>query len=191
MNLKLPKWSKRTLVLPLLIVVGLLAAACGEGSGGPVEVPAKANFVASVNLGEILLRENIEDLQRLLGEDGDGASLQESLAEFEQEIGFDLRQIENLRVFGELLDDDLAAEAPDYFGIIARGNVDQATFDAILGSIEGDTELSTYRGHPVLSATQSDEEFSLTLLGGDTLVAGSVEALRDTVDLYEGDLRLR
>ena len=174
--------------LAAAVLLALAAAACTDAPPPePIDlVPADANLVAHIDLGQILLDPDVsggfESVP--LGEDGP-ATLDEALAEFEAETGIDLLQFANIVVFGAFdpagLDDQ-----PD-FGILARGTFDG---DAILDKVRlgsgGELREDEYRGHALLIGAEEDgSETVMTVLADEVFVFGTLGAVTSVIDVLE------
>ncbi len=188
---------KRGIVLGLVPLLALALAACGSPEPTPTSTPAPtssrflvpdgASFVAEVRLGEIVADQEIAALYELLPFDEDQPSTIQGLLDLAQdETGIDLRAFSRVLIFGDTSRQDL-------FGAIATGTIDQDAFiESIEESIEQATgeEFSTsdHRGYKLRSVPVFGiGELAHVFLDEETLVFGTVPAVRQTIDVLKGD----
>lgn len=177
----------RALAGGLVTSILLLVIGCGGGGGLPPSeelVPEGANLIAKVLLKEVLANQDIAELYAALPKDNDvPATLQGLLGRTQEKIGIDLRKFSQAVLFGN-------TDREDFFGLIAEGTFDR---DALLLDIVQATgvEFTTaeYKGHELRTFTisEEEEEGALVFLDEETLAFGSPEAVRQVVDVLEGD----
>ena len=179
----------RAALLALAIHLSLAAAACEAAPLEPIDlVPADANLVASIELGQLLTDPDLAGAfeSAPLGEEAP-ASLDDALAEFEAETGIDLHQFSRVIVFGvvETLDD---VEDQGEFGILARGEFDGDTLlDKIRLEAGSDVREDEYRGHALLIGDEENgSRTAMTVLADEVFVFGTLGAVTAVIDVFEG-----
>jgi hypothetical protein len=177
-----PKLIAASLAMTVFI---LAAAGCG-GEDAPSAgklVPKGVNFLLQVRPSAALEDGDLARLYESLPTDGgQPPTLAGLLLEAERETGVDPRQFSSLLVFGNL-------ESENAFAVIANGTFEQ---DAILNSVAmaAEAEFSTtdYKGYDLHSlVSPDDDEVAVAFLDDETLVFGTLELVRQVVDMQEGD----
>ena len=194
------RWVTKGRAAALAAAVGLslAAAGCGEALPEPIGlVPADASFVASVELGRILLDPDVASafVSLPFGEDGPG-SLEEAIAQVEEETGIDLLQFSSIVVFGvfdptaspeEQTGDHMAFGPGGPFAILARGSFDGDTiFERVRSLSDAEVREDEYRDHALLIVAKEDgTEIAMAVLGGEVFVVGTLGALTSVIDVLE------
>ncbi len=166
-----------------VILTGL--AGCGGGGGPsfkPIElVPQDANFVADVQIARIINDKDFQDAYNKAPKSGDQpATWDQALAKFTAETGIDLHQFTDGLVFGDL------SRASDYFCAVVEGTFDETQFIENIKAKSGtDFTTTDYKGYTLY--TQEDDSASITFLGKTNLLAGTTQAVKDSIDVSKGD----
>ncbi len=165
---------KKTLFI-LFMAVLVVSPLVGCGGGGetvtPIElVPQKANMIGLIDLSQIISDEDIAELY------------DEALDLAMEESGLDLTDFEEGLMFGEVSE---ATGDMDYSGIIVKGTFEESDLIASIES-ERDEQFTTinYQGHVIY--TDFYEEMGLAFLGSDAFVIGSMEAVKDVIEVNKG-----
>ena len=160
----------------------VLASACGGGSSSDGEgrkVPARTNILFGIRLGDILGDSDLTDLANsALSPLGENAALDRALDEIIEKAGFDPRAVTHALLFGDV-------ESDEYFGIFIEGSIDQ---DSLLSALEAEQVplvKEEYKGRELY--TVHDGETTVAFLDSGEILIGSPEAVRDTIDVMEGD----
>jgi hypothetical protein len=176
----------------LLIVTSvLLTMALLTACGGPQPavrsshlVPPNASFIAQIQLEKLL---QDADFAELVGQASPGLgqahSLDDLLDQVQREVGVDFRQFQSALLFADVAQDG------EYFGVIARGQVNQ---DRLLSALEdsGEYTVSTvdYAGHRVYVDHTDADNPAIAILNDEILVLGSLVAVQDVIDVRQGNL---
>ncbi|TET39412.1 MAG: hypothetical protein E3J65_03820 [Dehalococcoidia bacterium] len=177
-------------VVPLLLIVALFVTSLIAVGCGPAPtivaidlVPQEANLVASIQISRILT-----DADLIAAYDG-WEKDPEMPQTFEQamdlvadEIGIDLRDFSEAVIFGDTESEDY------YFGAIITGTFDRvALIESIEGAIGEEMITTDYRGYTTYTITIEGEEGAICFLNDDSFVFGSIDAVRDVIDVKEGE----
>ena len=177
----------RRVIPGIVAAVGvLLIVGCG-GRGIPRSeelVPDSANVIGRLELSEILVDADIAELYASAPKEEDQPATFQGLLDLAQdEIGIDLREFSHAVFFGN-------TDREEFFGIIAEGAFDRDTL--LLSIVEAAKgQFSTgYKGHELRTLQdQEDGKLALVFLDDETLVFGLDEAVRQVIDVLEGDRR--
>jgi len=174
-----------------LIALALLllpAAGCSSSGAKPAVqlVPQAANFVAVVQVGNLLNDKELMELNKKDNpeEDDEDASPQQRLEEFAEETGIDLKTISELVVFGDI--SDLQNPGTGYMGCIARGSYDPELVIKNFENEAGKELNTTVYGEYTLYSSGKDR-YSLTFIDDDMMVFGTPKAVTDTLDVLTKD----
>ncbi len=175
------------LLVPVATVAVTLAVLAGCGGGGgpsfrPIElVPQDANFIADVQVQRIINDKDFQDAYNKSQKSGDEpATWDDALAKVTAETGVDLRQFTDAMIFGDL------SRASDYFCGIAAGTFDETQFIAnVKAKSENDFTTSDYKGYTIY--TEEGDSATLAFLGKTTLLLGTLQAVKDSIDVSKGD----
>ena len=175
--------------LAATVLLTLAAVGCSETPPPePIDlVPADANLVAHIDLGQILLDPDLgggfESVP--LGEDAP-ATLDEALAEFEAETGIDLLQFTRIVAFGRI-DTTTSLDAQSDFAIMARGTFDgDAILDKVRLGSAGELREDEYRDHVLLVGVEVDgSQTAMTVLADEVFVFGTPGAVTSVIDVLE------
>ena len=176
----------KAIFVALVLGIGLFAIACGGGGKNePLKlVPEGATLIVEIQVADILEKVDLDSLLDALPDEEDGPqTVDEALDLLSEEIGVDLRDISRTIFFGDLQRED------DYFGIIARGTLDEQRLVAAIQEASGaPLSTKTYKGRDLhVFGDEPDGFVTFTLLSEETLVIGNSDAVRDVIDVQEGD----
>jgi hypothetical protein len=174
------------LVPPVLLTLALLMA-CGGPQPAVVSshlVPPNASFIVQIQLEKLLQDADFAELVRQAPPGlGQAHSLDELLEQAQREVGVDFRQFQSVLLFADVAQDG------EYFGVIARGQVNQ---DRLLSALEdsGEYTVSTvdYAGHRVYVDHADADNPAIAFLNDEMLVLGSLAAVQDVIDVQQGNL---
>ncbi len=180
--------STKLFGVTLLMAMLLGISACGDENKSSSDelVPEGPTFLANIELAGILSDTDIESLFDVLPAGDDGfPGLDDLMDQVLEETGIDLRQVSNVRVFGNLFGED----EDQYFGLIVRGTFDEG---ALAKALEEGTDdvvnTSQYKDHEVYT-DHGESQLALSLVEEDLLVYGSLDAVRAVIDVREGDAK--
>ena len=192
-------------LLAILLVSMITLTGCTATPGKPPEstqippaVPQRANFLAEVELAEIINDEDFAELYREIA--AQEATLPETLDaaldEVQRETGINLRDFTHVIVFADALallesmESSQDNAGPDYWGALVEGALDE---DSFIDSIERERgkELATsnYQNFTIyaLSDTrEQDEAFSIAFPAEGQMIIGTGLAVRDVIDVTVG-----
>ena len=175
----------KAMLMALVLAGVLVSAACGGGEETePLKlVPEGATLIAEIEVADILENVDLDSLLDALPDEEDvPQTIDEALDLFVKETGIDLRDISRAILFGDLERED------NYFGLIVRGDFDEEDLvAAIQKAADGSFFIETYKGHGLHIDEDDPDSGALTLLDQETLLLGSPDAVRDVIDVKEGD----
>jgi hypothetical protein len=177
---------KKTFSIFIVVLLFSLLLGCDGGEGTPTAiklVPEKANMIGHIDLSQILGDEDISTLYEAMPiEPGDPQTLDEAFAMAMEGIDLDSMDFGEGLIFGEI---SAATGDMDYGGIVVKGTFEE---NDLIASIKSgtDEEFTTisYKGCEI--NTDSDEETGIATLGSDAFVIGSMEAVKDVIDVKQG-----
>ena len=171
------------LFIAALLVSLLLGCNGGEGTTTAINlVPQKANMIGNIDLSQIITDEDIAELYEAMPlEPGGPQQLNEAFALAMEGVGLDLMDFREGLIFGEI---SAATGDMEYGGIVVKGTFEESDLIASIesGMDEGFTTIS-YKGCEI--NTDSDEETGNAFLGSDAFVIGSMEAVKDVIDVKQ------
>ncbi len=177
-------------VVPLLLIVALfvtslIAVGCGSA---PVIVaidlvPQEANLVASIQISRILTDADLIAFYNEATKEPDiPQTFEQAMDLVADEIGIDPRDFSEAVIFGDTESEDY------YFGAIITGTFDrEALIESIEGAIGEGMIITDYRGYPIYTIRIEGEEGAISFLSDDSFVFGSIDAVRDVIDVKEGE----
>ena len=172
--------------LLVLVFISVIVVGCetpGTGLTAIELVPQDANLIANIQISEIIndgdLRDAYAEFEK---EPGQPQTIEEALDELVDEIGIDLRDFSEAVIFADIT----TIEQADYLGVIIEGTFNETQF---IGNIEQQAgeELITsdYKGYRLY--TDEGEEVGITFLTSRVLLLGTMEAVKDAIDVSKGD----
>lgn len=174
--------------LLVLVLVLSTVAGCKASESTAIEfVPRYANLIANIQVNKIIDDQDLGDLYyKFTRSLGHRQTVSEALDLFFEETGVDLRQISEVVVFADIA----ALEWEDYyFGLIVEGTFDGEEFIHNIEEKTGEEfTTSDYRGYTLYMDEQ--EDFGATFLSDRILTFGTTEAIKDTIDIKEGDMEM-
>lgn len=167
------------------VYFGVIHKPAAEPIAAAAYVPEGVDIVAYGELSNIVGDEDFKDLyQKVYEEYGDPswpASIDAALNQLEQDYGIDLREFSHVNMFGKMENGGSV-----YAGIIAKGTFDKNALIQSLEEIPGLTQTD-YKGYTIYKFTAEGQEIGIAFLDGDTLVAGTLDATKDVIDVKIGD----
>jgi hypothetical protein len=175
--------------IPLIIVALLVSLLVG--CNGTTEtmtsielVPQSADIVGKINMSQILGDKDLTGLYDSLPKDSDTPQTFDDAVDMViEEAGIDLRDFEEALIFG---DTSSGTEDTNYFGAIVEGTF---TKGDLIAAIEEamDIELDPfdYKGYEIY--TDQDQQGAIVFLNDETSVIGTVELVKDVIDVKKGD----
>jgi len=175
------------------VILAVMAVGCGGSDGGNKEplpasielVPQGVDFVGEVKLSPIL-EDPVADMVAAMYSDvaGTPQTLDAALDMFEEESGLDLRDCNECVLFGKAA--YYIQGGDDYTAVIAKGDFEESSQITSLGdAMEVTLDSTDYKGYVVY--TDQWQEFTVAFLRGDVLVFGTMQPVKDVIDVLEGD----
>jgi len=170
--------------LLILVFMSAIVAGCGAPGLTAIEfIPQDANLMASIQLSKIINDQDLRDAYaEFESEPGQSQTLEDALDEFAGETGIDLRDFSEAVIFADIT----TIEHADYMGAIIEGSFNETQF---ISSIEREAgqEFATsyYKGYKLY--TDEWEEFGISFLTSSVLILGTMEAVKDAIDVSKGD----
>jgi hypothetical protein len=190
------------LVISLLTVALMLAAvACGSEPKGSISekeaVPQRANLIARISLESALADNGIRNVYDKVDKGTDvPATFDEFLQMFREQTGLDLKGFKEATLFGDITDpsqilpEQGVAPSEGYLGVIVSGTFKK---DELIAAIEKGTgqklESEAYKGYDIYTGIEENsgaESASLAFLDEGVFVVGSVDAVKDVIDVKNG-----
>ncbi|MFQ5925529.1 MAG: hypothetical protein ACE5IE_05985 [Dehalococcoidia bacterium] len=165
-----------------LFVGSLLAVGCVPGIVAIDLVPQEANLVARIQIGRILADPDlIAAYDEATKEPDMPQTFEQALDRVEDEIGIDPRDFSEAVIFADI-------ESEDYFGAIISGTFDrEALMESIEQAIGEEMTATEYRGYTIHTIAIEGEEWAIFFLSDGSFVFGSLDAVRDVIDVKEGE----
>jgi hypothetical protein len=193
-------------VLVATVFVGLIAlAGCSATPAGPPDstpppaaIPQRANFLAKVELAEIMNDEDFGGLyHEVAAQEGIlPETLDDALDEVQREIGVNLRDFADATVFADALSLPEVMESypygadSAYWGVLVRGELDESTFiDGVESKIGKELPRNSYQSLTIYAVTDAHEQdvaLSLAFPADGEMVIGADAAVRDFIDVAVG-----
>ena len=193
------------LVISLLTVALMLAAvACGSEPKGSISekeaVPQRANLIARISLESALADNGIRNVYDKVDKGTDvPATFDEFLQMFREQTGLDLKGFKEATLFGDITDpsqilpEQGVAPSEGYLGVIVSGTFKK---DELIAAIEKGTgqklKSEAYKGYDIyaIEADTTDLSFAnlaLAFPGDGVLVVGSIDVVKDVIDVRNGE----
>ena len=169
-------------LMALLLVSVTTISGCGGGPSTATNmVPQNATFVANIQIERILTDPDLIAAYDGWEKEPDmPETFDELLLQIEEESGIDPRDFSEATVFGD-------SNAPgDYLGIILEGSFSEDTLITGIEYALGHMTPSTYNGHLVYEGEYEGTPTGLCLLSTHTVLGGTLEAVKDAIDVVEG-----
>ena len=172
-----------------LVLVLMLATVAGCKASGPTAielVPRYANLIANIQVDKIINDQDLEDsYYRITRSLGQRQTVSEALDEIFEETGIDPRHISEIVIFGDMA----VSEPEDYLGLIIEGTFDDEEFIHNFEEQTGEEfTTSDYRGY--ILYIDEWEGYGITFLSDGIVIIGATEAVKDTIDVNEGDIEM-
>jgi len=174
------------IVLVIVVVVAVVAAlAVALTAPSAIQaidlVPQNANFIASIQISQILTDEDIvEAYNEAQKPPAWPQTFDEALAWAEDEAGLDPSVFSEVLVFGDI-------ESEDYFGAMVKGTFDpEALIDSIEEAVGEEMSISSYEGYQIYTVTIGDQAVAICFLSDDTIAVGLEDGIKDVIDVTQG-----
>ena len=168
----------------MLVLVLTVTTGCKESEPAAIElVPQHVNMLGSIQLSQILNdKDLIEAYDEIEKESGEPQTFKEALDEIIEETGVDPRDFSEAIIFGDLSE----FEQDEYIGFVLKGTFNQKQYINRLED-KGNREFVTsdYKGYKLY--IDEEDEYGLAFLGNTIILAGSIEAVKDAIDVRKGD----
>lgn len=177
-------------VVPLLLIIALFVSSLVAVGCEPAPVivaidlvPQEANLVASIQISRILT-----DADLIAAYDGwekdpeMPQTFEQAMDQVADEVGIDPRDFSEAVIFGDIESEDY------YLGAIITGTFDrEALIESIEQAIGEEMTTTEYKGYAIYTITIEGEEGAICFLSDDSFVCGSIDAVRDVIDVKEGE----
>jgi len=178
---------KKTIPLLIVVILVLLPVGCNGTAETitPIElVPQSADIVGRINIGQILGDNDLAGLYESMPKDSDTPqTFDEAIDMVITEAGIDLTDLKEALIFG---DTSSRTENTGYFGAIVEGTRSQGDLTTAIEEA-ADTELNSldYKGYDIY--TDQEQQLAIVFLDDETFVIGTLEPVKDVIDVKEGD----
>jgi len=180
-----PYISWKAMLIALVFATVLFAMACGGGKETePLKlVPEGATLIAEIEVAGILEKVDLDSLLDAVPDEEDvPQTVDEALDLIVNFTGIDLRDISRAIIFGDPQRED------DYVGLIVRGVFDEKDLvAAIQRAVRAPLLTEIYKGRELHMPQDDPDSLVFTLLDQETLLLGSLDAVRQVIDVQEGD----
>jgi len=170
--------------LLVLVFMSTIVAGCGAPGLTATEfIPQDANLIANIQISKIINDRHLRDAYaEFEKEPGQPQTLEEALDELVDETGIDLRDFSEVVIFA----DTATLAQAGYLGVIIEGTFNESQ---LIDSIEQESgeefTTSDYKGYSLY--TDEGEEFGIAFLTNRVLLLGTIEAVKDAIDVSKGD----
>ncbi len=170
--------------LLVLVFMSAIVVGCEAPGLTAIElVPQDANLIANIQISKIIndrdLRDAYDEAEK---EAGQPQTIEEALDELVEETGIDLRDFSEVVIFADIA----TLTQAGYLGVIVEGTFNETQF---INNIEQQTgeefTTSDYKGYRLY--TDEGEEFGIAFLTNRVLLLGTMEAVKDAIDVSKGD----
>jgi hypothetical protein len=177
---------KSVYILIILLISTLLisASGCQSEQYKAIElIPAKSNLIAGIQVSKIVNDQDIISAYDSMEKEADQPeTFDKAMDKLFEESGMRIRDFSFAWIFGDIND----VEQTEYIGFIAEGTFNEDEFMKNVEERSGERfSTSDYKGHKLY--TGKSEDFSITFLNDTMLLGGSPGAVRDSIDVGEGD----
>ena len=175
------------LLMVLLLVVSPLIG-CSNSNGGVTNpiglVPKKANVIGHVDLSKILPDNDLTGIYDKVPKDSSyPQTFDDALAKLKEEYNIDLKNFKEGVFFGDISG---SKEQGNYFGVIIEGTFNKSDLITAIQSAAG-MELSTIKYKDYEIYTDESEETAIAFLSDDMFVVGTMQPVKDVIDVKKGD----
>lgn len=170
--------------LLVLVFMSAIVAGCGAPGLTATEfIPQNANLIANIQISKIINDRHLRDAYaEFEKEPGQPQTLEEALDELVDETGIDLRDFSEVVIFA----DTATLAQAGYLGVIIEGTFNESQLiDSIEQEAGEEFTTSDYKGYSLY--TDEGEEFGIAFLTNRVLLLGTMEAVRDAIDVSKGD----
>ena len=170
--------------LLVLVFMSAIVAGCGAPGLTATEfIPQDANLIANIQISKIINDRHLRDAYaEFEKEPGQPQTLEEALDELVDETGIDLRDFSEVVIFA----DTATLTQAGYLGVIIEGTFNESQLiDSIEQEAGEEFTTSDYKGYSLY--TDEGEEFGIAFLTNRVLLLGTMEAVRDAIDVSKGD----
>ncbi len=170
--------------LLVLVFMSTIVAGCGAPGLTATEfIPQDANLIANIQISKIINDRHLRDAYaEFEKEPGQPQTLEEALDELVDETGIDLRDFSEVVIFA----DTATLAQAGYLGVIVEGTFNESQLiDSIEQEAGEEFTTSDYKGYSLY--TDEGEEFGIAFLTNRVLLLGTMEAVRDAIDVSKGD----
>ena len=170
--------------LLVLVFMSAIVAGCGAPGLTAIElVPQDANLIANIQISQIIndrdLRDAYDEAEK---EARQPQTFEEALDELVDETGIDLRDFSEVVIFA----DTATLTQAGYLGVIVEGTFNERQLiDSIEQQAGEEFTTSDYKGYTLY--TDENEEFGIAFLTNRVLLLGTMEAVKDAIDVSKGD----
>ncbi len=177
------KFRHVLLILFITVLVVFSANGCQSSYQAIELVPEKANLIATIEISKIVEDKDIRDTYESMEKAPDQPrTVDELIGKIFEDSGMDIDDFSRVLLFGDMSD----LERSEYICFIVEGNFDENRF---IDNVEENTgeKLSTsvYKSHDLY--INEKDETTFAFLGDKTLLVGSNRAVKDSIDVNEGD----
>jgi hypothetical protein len=177
-------------VIAVILVIAPALVACGPAAGqevaNGVPIPPSANSVMKVKVDQIVTNPAVKAAYESLVKSHPDWP-QTADAAFSQVLsktGIDLTTVSSAIFFASM--QSVSANQTAYAGVIATGSFKQsAVIDSIQASAKQKFTATDYKGFTVYAAAK--DEYQISFLSSSQFVAGTPQAVHDTLDVKKGD----
>jgi len=170
--------------LLVLVFMSAIVAGCeAPGLTATEFIPQDANLIANIQVSEIINDQDLRDAyDEAEKEAGQPQTIEEALDELVDETGIDLRDFSEVVIFA----DTATLAQAGYLGVIVEGTFNETQFiDNIEQESGEEFTTSDYKGYVLY--TDEGEEFGIAFLTDRMLLLGTMEAVKDAIDVSKGD----
>ncbi len=189
-----------TLLVGLLTLAGCSATPTGPpaSTATPPAVPQRANFLAKVELAEIINDEDFAELYHDVAaqEETLPETLDDALDQVQRETGVNLKDFSDATIFAdalsllEVVESYPSGAGPAYWGVLLQGELDESTFiDRVESKIGRELLRSNYQNLTIYAVGYTHEQdvaFSMAFPADGQMVIGADAAVRDFIDVTVG-----
>ena len=183
----------KRLIAGFAAVVLVMAAQTGCASSQPAPlklIPPTANLVAEIQIGAIVNDPALIAAYNNSSKSADNPkTVQDALDKLTEKTGLNIQDFSQIMIFGDTSNISAASiksQDAGYMGIIAQGTFNEKNFVQNIETKTGKKlDVTTYKTSQVYS--NATENFSLVFFGSSMLVCGNNQAVKDCIDVHNGD----